>query len=120
MLIILFSLSKQDVFLHKIDINYLLSPILCYFFYLYKIIIFTFCAFLYIMMYILNIGRVIKKISIKTLSLETIIKELDFLRKTVVIQKRRMRHEKKKKKKKKKKKIYCCLKTNPENSKEHY
>ena len=40
-------------------------------------------------MYILNIDRAMKKMSvneIRELSLKTIIKELDFLRKTVIIQ----------------------------------
>ena len=40
-------------------------------------------------MYIVNIARAVKKMfanEIKTLSLKTIIKELDFLRKTLIIQ----------------------------------
>ena len=48
-----------------------------------------FFAFLYIIMYILNIARSIKKMAanaIKNFIFENIINELDFLRKTVIIQ----------------------------------
>ena len=53
-------------------------------------------------MYILNIAKAMKKMLMKskTLSLQTIIKELDFLNKTFIIKLISL-------KKKKKKKIYC-------------
>ena len=51
-------------------------------------------------MYILNIAKAMKKMLMKskTLSLQTIIKELDFLKKTVIIQWSAWKKKKKKKK----------------------
>ena len=64
MLIILFLLSKSD-FLYGIVINYLLFPFFILFFLsLYEFFFFTFCVFLFIIKYILNIDRGIKKISV--------------------------------------------------------
>ena len=66
-------------------------------------------------MYILNIARAIKKMSVnETLPLKTIIKELDFLREKLFNERLG-------------KNIYCCLQTieskknsDPYNTKEHY
>ena len=55
---------KIRLCLYKIAINYLLFPFFMLFFDLYKIISFTFFVFLYIIMYILNIARTIKKIPV--------------------------------------------------------
>ena len=83
MLIILFLLSKQEVF-------YVKFPKIAYYlyfyavFHLYKIIFYLYFVFLYIVMYITNIARDVKKMSVnemRDLSLKTIVKEFDFLRK---------------------------------------
>ena len=61
----------------------------CYFFISIRPFFFTFCVFLYIIMYSLNITRAIKRylsIISETLYLQTIINELGFLRKTVTKQ----------------------------------
>ena len=55
------------------------------YFHLYKIIFSTFCVFLYITMYILDITKAMKNISINEIK-DFIINELDFLKKSVVIQ----------------------------------
>ena len=70
--------------------NYLLYPIFyAIFFCLYQIMFFTFCVFLYLIMYILNITKAIKKFSVNEitdLSLKLIINELVSQRKSVIIQ----------------------------------
>ena len=83
----------------------MLSPYFYATFCLYKIIFFsTFYDFLYIIMYILNIAKAIKKcqsMKSENVSLKTIINELNFLKKAVIIQWNVW-----------KEKIYCCLLTN--------
>ena len=83
----------------------MLSPYFYATFCLYKIIfVSTFYDFLYIIMYILNIAKAIKKcqsMKSENVSLKTIINELNFLKKAVIIQWNVW-----------KEKIYCCLLTN--------
>ena len=80
-------ITKTKTSLYKIVTNNMLSPFLM----LFPIFIRSFSlffAFLYIIMYILNIARSIKKMAanaIKNFIFENIINELDFLRKTVII-----------------------------------
>ena len=90
------------IYVYKIVINYLLSSFLCYFSYLLDHF-FTFLLF-FILMYILNIARAKRCLSIKseTLSLKTIINKLDFAKENSYYLMKRL----------KKKKIYCCLQRN--------
>ena len=81
---------KITLFLYQIAINFLLSPFLMLFFHPYKIFFFNFSCFLkYINVYP-KYCQSYKIISLsmksKTLCLKTIIKELDFLKKAVIIQ----------------------------------
>ena len=63
MLIILFLLSKQEVFYVKFP--EITSHLYFYAgFHLYKIIFYLYFVFLYIVMYIINVARDVKKISI--------------------------------------------------------
>ena len=62
--------------------NYLLSPFFMRFIHLYKIIFLFFCNSVYP-----NISKAIKKMSVnETKNFITIINELNFLRKAVIIQ----------------------------------
>ena len=62
--------------------NYLLYPIFyAIFFCLYQIMFFTFCVFLYLIMYILNITKAIKKFSVNEITdfiFETYYKQIGF------------------------------------------
>ena len=86
--------ANKVAFIIKIRLFYKLFVISIFdaifsFFHFYKIIFFTFRVFLYIIMYILNITKAMKTMSVNklnTISLKTIIKELYFLRKAVIIQ----------------------------------
>ena len=90
MLIILFYARNKDFFKFKIAINYLSSPIFVLFIYLYKKIFFFFFVFLvYNDVYFEHTERYKKdnnQITQNTLYSKTITDELDFLKKTVVIQ----------------------------------
>ena len=64
----------------------LLIPIFVPFFISIRSFSSAFCVFLYIVMYILDIAKAIKRYQSETLSLKTFINELDFLKKAVINQ----------------------------------
>ena len=88
-MLIIFTLKIRR-FLYKIVINYLLSPFLYAFFISVRpFFFFLLFVFSYIIMYILNIARAIKKMSVNEIRdfiFKNYYKELDFLKKTVIIQ----------------------------------
>ena len=117
-MLIIFTLKIRR-FLYKIVINYLLSPFLYAFFISVRpFFFFLLFVFSYIIMYILNIARTIKKMSVNKIRdfiFKNYYKELDFLKKTVIIQWNAW----------KKWFIYACKQikrkiADPRNVKEHY